>query len=184
MLQFLLKKGQYIVPNNIVDQYAHVWLYIWIVTTMTIRVVQVLTKCQGHHHTGNDQLTPIKTSSSVVEVVKLMAWRQATSPLKIPTWSGGCQLLENVWRRHFTTWSGGNLQRWSRLPPSHQFDYFHHCTVGKFGLSPYYLDILVISFSDWWYEGKCAYWCNFCSVCHTEMQWYSNWKFNQPEIHS
>ena len=82
--------------------------------------------CQEHHHTGNDQLTYIKTSSSVVEVAKLMAWRQATSPLKIPTWSGGCQLLENVWRRHFTTWSGGNLQRWSRLPPSHQFDYFHH----------------------------------------------------------
>ena len=27
LLQFLLKKGQYIVPNNIVDQYAHVWLY-------------------------------------------------------------------------------------------------------------------------------------------------------------
>ena len=24
ILQFLLKKGQYIVPNNIVDQYAHV----------------------------------------------------------------------------------------------------------------------------------------------------------------
>ena len=24
LLQFLLKKGQYIVPNNIVDQYAHV----------------------------------------------------------------------------------------------------------------------------------------------------------------
>ena len=81
---------------------------------------------QGHHHTGNDQSTYIKTSSLVVEVVKLMAWRQATLPLKIPTWSGGCQLLENVWRRHFTTWSGGNLQRWSRLPPSHQFDYFHH----------------------------------------------------------
>ena len=49
----------------------------------------MLIKCQGHHHTGNDQLTPIKTSSSVVEVVKLMAWRQATSPLKIPSWSGG-----------------------------------------------------------------------------------------------
>ena len=54
-----------------------------------IRVVQVLTKCQGHHHTGNGQLTPIKTSSLVVEVVKLMAWRQAISPLKIPSWSGG-----------------------------------------------------------------------------------------------
>ena len=26
LLQFLSKKGQYIVPNNIVDQYAHVWL--------------------------------------------------------------------------------------------------------------------------------------------------------------
>ena len=97
---------------------------IWI--SMANKVVQVLTKCKGHHHTGNDQLTPIKTSSSVMEVAKLMAWRQATSPLKIPTWSGGCQLLENVWRRHFTTWSGGNLQRWSCLPPSHQFDYFHH----------------------------------------------------------
>ena len=33
LLQFLSKKGQYIVPNNIVDQYAHVWtcgiLWIW-----------------------------------------------------------------------------------------------------------------------------------------------------------
>lgn len=67
-----------------------------------------------------------KTSSSVVEVARLMAWRQATSPLKISTWSGGCQLLENVWRRHFPTWSGGNLLRWSCLPPSHQFDYFHN----------------------------------------------------------
>ena len=26
LLQFLSKKGQYIVPNNIVDQYAHVCL--------------------------------------------------------------------------------------------------------------------------------------------------------------
>ena len=25
LLEFLLKKGQHIVPNNIVDQYAHVW---------------------------------------------------------------------------------------------------------------------------------------------------------------
>ena len=45
--------------------------------------------CQGHHHTGNEQVPPIKTSSSVVEVVKLMPWRQAKSPLKIPSWSGG-----------------------------------------------------------------------------------------------
>ena len=93
---------------------------------MRNKVFQVLTKCQGHHCTGNEQVPPIKTSSSVVEVAKLMPWRQAKSPLKFPAWSGGCQLLENVWRRHFTTWSGGNLQRWSCLPPSHQFDYFHH----------------------------------------------------------
>ena len=25
LLGFLLKKGQYIVPNNIADQYAHIW---------------------------------------------------------------------------------------------------------------------------------------------------------------
>ena len=25
LLGFLLKKGQYIVPNNIANQYAHVW---------------------------------------------------------------------------------------------------------------------------------------------------------------
>ena len=50
---------------------------------------QVVTKCQGHHCTGNEQVPPIKTSSSVVEVVKLMPWRQAKSPLKIPSWSGG-----------------------------------------------------------------------------------------------
>ena len=46
-------------------------------------------KCQGHHCTGNNQVPSIKTSSSVVEVVKLMPWRQAKSPLKIPSWSGG-----------------------------------------------------------------------------------------------
>ena len=46
-------------------------------------------KCQGHHCTGNNQVPSIKTSSSVVEVVKLMPWRQAKSPLKIPYWSGG-----------------------------------------------------------------------------------------------
>ena len=45
--------------------------------------------CQGPHCTGNEQVPPIKTSSSVVEVVKLMPWRQAKSPLKIPSWSGG-----------------------------------------------------------------------------------------------
>ena len=56
---------------------------------MHIKVFQVLTKCQGHHCTGNNQVPPIKTSSSVVEVVKLMPWRQAKSPLKIPSWSGG-----------------------------------------------------------------------------------------------
>ena len=38
-------------------------------------------------------------------------------------------VVKNVWRRHFPTWSGGNLQRWFGLPPRHQFDYFHHCTV-------------------------------------------------------
>ena len=49
-----------------------------------VKGFQGLTKCQGHHHTGNDQVPPIKTSSSVVEAVKLMAWRQAKSPLKFP----------------------------------------------------------------------------------------------------
>ena len=29
LVQFLSKKGQYIVPNNIVDQYAHVWPGVW-----------------------------------------------------------------------------------------------------------------------------------------------------------
>ena len=37
---------------------------------------------------------------------------------------------ENVVFIHFlqltSTWSGGKLQRWSRLPPRHQFDYFQH----------------------------------------------------------
>ena len=32
---------------------------------------------------------PIKTRSPVVKAVKLMAWRQAKSPLKITTWSDG-----------------------------------------------------------------------------------------------
>ena len=49
------------------------------------KVFQVLTKCQGHHCTGNNQVPSIKTSSSVLEVVKLMPWRQATSPLKFPS---------------------------------------------------------------------------------------------------
>ena len=57
--------------------------------TMHSKVFQVLTKCQGHHCMGNNQVPSIKTSSSVVEVVKLMPWRQAKSPLKIPSWSGG-----------------------------------------------------------------------------------------------
>ena len=28
LLGFLLKKGQYIAPNNIADQYAHVWVVV------------------------------------------------------------------------------------------------------------------------------------------------------------
>ena len=79
-----------------------------------------------------------------------MAWRQATSPFKIPTWSGGCQLLENVWRRHFTTWSGGNLLRWSCLPPSHQFDYFHHCTISLYALGASQLRKKVLYFHHFW----------------------------------
>ena len=60
------------------------------------------------------------------------------------------------------------------------------CTVGKFRLSPYYLDMLVMLFSDWLLEWKLVYlWnCIFWSTHHTEMLWYSNWLFNQPEIHS
>ena len=81
---------------------------------------------QGHHHTGTDFLTHLNTRSPVVKAVKLMACRQAKSSLKIPSWSGECYLLWNVWRRHFLTWSGGNLQRWFCLPTSHQFDCFHH----------------------------------------------------------
>ena len=69
--------------------YINQWLMLSDHYQMMNKVFQVLTKCQGHHCTGNNQVPSIKTSSSVLEVVKLMPWRQAKSPLKIPSWSGG-----------------------------------------------------------------------------------------------
>ena len=40
--------------------------------------------CQGDNHLGKNFLPPINTRSPVVELVKLMPWRQAKSLMKIP----------------------------------------------------------------------------------------------------
>ena len=40
--------------------------------------------CRGDNHPGKNFVPPINTRSSVVELVKLMAWRQASSLMKIP----------------------------------------------------------------------------------------------------
>ena len=56
---------------------------------VSIRLFHRTTNCQGDNYTGKNFLPPIKTRSPVVKAVKLMAWRQAKSPLKITTWYGG-----------------------------------------------------------------------------------------------
>ena len=66
--------------------------------------------CQGHHHTGNELVPPIKTSSSVVEVVKLMPWRQAKSPLKIPSWSGGKMSSSHIFNNWHPPDQEGNFK--------------------------------------------------------------------------
>ena len=60
----------------------------WSIGSMVDRLFHWTTKCQGDSHTGKNFLPPIKTRSPVVKTVKLMACRQAKSPLKITTWSG------------------------------------------------------------------------------------------------
>ena len=45
--------------------------------------------CRGGNHLGKNFVPPINTRSPVVELVKLMAWRQAKSLMKIPVcWLG------------------------------------------------------------------------------------------------
>ena len=49
------------------------------------RVFQVPTICQGDNHHSKNFVPSIKTRSPVVKAVKLMACRQAKSPVKITT---------------------------------------------------------------------------------------------------
>ena len=73
-------------------------------------------------YTGHNFVPSINTRSTVVKLVKLMAWRQAKSLMNIPV----CKLLGYLWRHPWPTRSGGNLWRWFCLPASHQIDCFHH----------------------------------------------------------
>ena len=52
---------------------------------LTIRMFHQTTVCQGDYTTGKNFVTHIKTISPVVKAVKLTAWRQKKSPLKITT---------------------------------------------------------------------------------------------------
>ena len=52
---------------------------------MNSRLFHRTTNCQGDTYTGKNLVPPIKTRSPVVKAVKLMACRQAQSPLKITT---------------------------------------------------------------------------------------------------
>ena len=64
------------------------------------RLFHCTTFCWEDTPTGKNLVPPINTRSPVVELVKLMACRQAKSPLKITTWSGGHKwfcLPESSW---------------------------------------------------------------------------------------
>ena len=87
---------------------------------MSTRMFHQTTICQGDIHIDKNFVPLIKTRYPVVKAVKLMAWRQANSPLKITTWSGG-QMLSS--QKQLTNW---DLHKWFCLPPRHQFDKFHH----------------------------------------------------------
>ena len=64
--------------------------------TLDIRMFHQTTICWGDNYTGKNFVPPIKTRSPVVKAVKLMAWRQAKSPLKITTWSGGQRSASHI----------------------------------------------------------------------------------------
>ena len=51
----------------------------------------------NNNYTGKNFVPVIKTRSPVMKAVKLMAWRQAKSTLKITTWSGGQRLSSQIY---------------------------------------------------------------------------------------
>ena len=58
---------------------------LFILYILAVRLFHWTTICRGDTYTGKNFVPPIKTRSPVVELVKLMACRQAKSPLKITT---------------------------------------------------------------------------------------------------
>ena len=69
---------------------------VWPAYSMIIRMFLWTTICRGDNYTGKNFVPPIKTRSPVVKAVKLMAWRQTKSPLKITTWSCGQRLASQI----------------------------------------------------------------------------------------
>ena len=98
------------------------WVIIWYTPPLNIRLFHWTTICWGDNYTGKNFVPPIKTRSPVVKAVKLMAWRQAKSPLKITTWSGGQRSASQI-SLQLTNW---DIHNGFCLPPSHQFDWFRH----------------------------------------------------------
>ena len=88
------------------------------VQSMSSRLFHRTTICQGDNHTGKNFLPPIKTKSPVVKAVKLMACRQAKSPLKITT----CSAEERSASHIYWQLTNCNIHKCLCLPPSHQFD--------------------------------------------------------------
>ena len=63
-----------------------------------IRMFHRTTICREHNHPVKNFVLPINTRFPVrvMQAIKLMAWRQTASPLKITTWSGGSMLSSQI----------------------------------------------------------------------------------------
>ena len=103
--------------DDLMSKTAH--NYTWYMNDMDIRMFHRTTFCRGDNYTGKNFVPPIKTRSPVVKAVKMMAWRQAKSPLKITTWSCVQRLASQI-SQQTTNW---DIHKWFCQPPSYQFDY-------------------------------------------------------------
>ena len=82
------------------------------------RLFHRTTFCWEDTPTGKNLVPPMNTRSLVVELVKLMACRQAKSPLKITTWSAEERSASHI----YWQLTNSDIHKCLCLPPSHQFD--------------------------------------------------------------
>ena len=105
--------------DTVIEIWCYVIFYIihMYVYVLTIRMFHRTTICWGDN-TDKNFVPPIKTRSPVVKAVKLLACRQAKSPLKITTLSAEERSASHI----YWQLTKCEIHKWLCLPARHQFD--------------------------------------------------------------